>query len=257
MLTSQVISLKLQEGNPINILGNHIHGFFFKEILRLSSPSLAADIHNQNTSKPFSLSFINKEKQIYWIRIASWLEDISKAVFIYFTIHHTFGLADCAFELIGTTTNKSEFDWADRIPLNEFIKKSKLFGKEDFWLEHFSPTSFKRGDSHLPLPLPELIINSIYKQLPPEILNEIHLSPQTLTNCLHLKEYHLQSIYNRKNHGSIASFIGKTRWQIDKKSTLIEKEAIWLLFNFAFFSGVGVKTTQGMGMCRIVPGMQS
>ena len=167
-------------------------------------------------------------------------------------MQQTFELADCIFELILTTTNKTEHNWADRIPVNEFITKSKLLGKEDFWIEHFSPTSFKRGNSHLPLPLPELIINSLYKQLHPEILAEINISPQVLVNCLHLKEYYLQSIYNRKNHGAIASFIGKTRWQIDKRSTLKEKEAIWLLLNFAFFSGIGVKTTQGMGICRII-----
>ena len=59
-------------------------------------------------------------------------------------------------------------------------------------------------------------------------------------------------MYNKKTYGSISSFKGDTWWQIDKKASPKIQKALRLLLNFSFYSGIGVKTTQGMGMCRIV-----
>ncbi|MEZ4528291.1 MAG: CRISPR system precrRNA processing endoribonuclease RAMP protein Cas6 [Desulfobacterales bacterium] len=123
--------------------------------------------------------------------------------------------------------------------------------KDTFWIEHYSPTSFKCGDSHLPLPVPERIIKSVFRQLPENLIKNIISNLDELAEVLQLKQHQITSVYNRKNHGSIASFTGKTRWQISKKADRRQKQDIWKLLHFAFYSGIGVKTTQGMGMCRV------
>jgi len=253
MLTAQVVYLKLKNGDPQDIKGNHIHGLFFKKILFFQSPELAKYLHLPEVPKSFSISYLCKEEEMYWFRIASWMDIIPYAVFSYFDSHFSITLHNCKFELIKTCTDTEESPWAGRILTSDFIRKAKTKEREEFWIEHYSPTSFKRGDSHIPLPVPELMIQSVYRQMPSEIKAEIHADPAALADVLQLKEHRLRSVYNRKNYGSVVSFNGKTRWQIDKRASQDEKEAIWILFDFAFYSGIGVKTTQGMGMCRILP----
>ena len=252
MLTSQVIYLKLKDGSPRNVKGNHIHGLFFDRILVSQAPELAKLLHSPGTTKPFSLSFLYKEGHIYWFRIASWIDEISEAVFSYFDHNFQVTLNNCLFELMRTSTDVEEFQWARRTSVGEFIKNAKAMNRDTFWIEHYSETSFKCGNTHLPLPVPELIVNSIDRQLMPQIAKELSVDPEKILELIHLKEYRIRSVYNRKNYGSIASFKGKTRWQIDKRASQRERDAIRILFNFAFYSGIGVKTTQGMGMCRII-----
>ncbi len=251
MLTSQVIFLKLKKGNPENIKGNHVHGFFFKEILASQSPELAEYLHSPNTVKPFSISYVCKSGAAYWFRIASWVDEISQAVFSYFNSYDEIKLNNCLFELVRTSTEPGESVWARRCSEEDFVKNARSMNTNTFWLEHFSPTSFKSGDSHLPLPVPELIVKSVHRQLPLELQKD-GADFSMLADLLQLKEYRIRSVYNRKNQGSIVSFEGKTRWQIDKRASRHEKEFILTLFNFAFYSGIGIKTTQGMGMSRIV-----
>ncbi len=248
MLISQVIFLKLKKGNPESIKGNHVHGFFFKEILASQSPELAEYLHISNNPRPFSISYVYKTGAIYWFRIASWMDEISQAVFSYFNSYDKIKLNNCVFELVRTSTEPEESVWAGRCSEEDFVKKS--MNTNTFWLEHFSPTSFKSGDSHLPLPVPELIVKSVFRQIPFELHTDSDFS--MLADLLQLKEYRIRSVYNRKNQGSIVSFEGKTRWQIDKRANQHEKEFILMLFNFVFYSGIGIKTSQGMGMTRII-----
>lgn len=252
MLISQVIYLKLKNGNPFQINGQHIHGLFFKEILASYDPKLADRLHASDYPKCFSVSYIFREGKMFWFRIASWDDEIAESVFLYFRSHFEIKLGNCVFELIKTVTGPDTTPWAKRIKLNDFINNAKSADKNTFMVEHFSPTSFKCGDVHVPLPVPDLTVNSIIKHLPAKITAEIEPDKQELCNMIQLKEHRIKSVYNRKNYGSIASFVGKTRWQIDKRASQQERDAIRILFNFAFYSGIGVKTTQGMGMCRII-----
>lgn len=252
MLTSQIIYMKLKKGDVDKINGNHVHGLFYKEILASQNPGLADYLHLPENPKPFSISYIYKNREVCWFRIASWKNEIAQSVFSYFNSHTEINLSKCSFKLIKTSTENKESPWSARIDIENFINHCKATFKDKFWIEHFSPTSFKQSDSHVPLPVPELIINSIYRQLPDIIKQEKEFNLSDIIKLIHLKQHNLRSLYNKKNYGSIASFTGKTCWQIDKKASIEEKEFIWILFNFAFYSGIGVKTTQGMGMCRIL-----
>ena len=251
MLTSQVIFLKLKSGNPRHIKGNHVHGLFFKKILRFANPQLADYLHSSDTPKPFSISYIYQKGQIFWFRIASWDDLIAQAVFDYFKHQFEIRINQCTFELIKTSTDATESPWAARIEMKKQIQLSQSFAKDTFWLEHYSPTSFKCGDAHLPLPVPELIIKSICRNIPAQIKNTIVEPPERLLKKIQLKEHRINSVYNKKNYGAIASFTGKTHWQIAKNASESERNALLTLFHFAFYAGIGVKTTQGMGMCRI------
>ena len=252
MLTSQVIFMKLKKGNPKNINCQHIHGLFFKTIAS-QNPELADFLHSPQNIKPFSISYIYFENDMYWFRISSWVNEISEAVFEYFNSNFSIFINDCEFELIKTTSDEKESKWARRISIEHFIHDTLANPKNIFELEHKSQTSFKSGNSHIPLPVPELIVKSIYNQAL-FIQEVVDYEPSELINFIHLKKFKIRSTYNKQNYGSIASFQGSTKWQIDRKANEDVKNFLLLLFNVAFFTGIGVKTTQGMGMCRFGTG---
>lgn len=252
MFTSQVIFLKHLDGDIFKVKGYHIHGLLFRYILASHNSDIAQNLHQAETPNPYSLSYLYKYDDMYWIRIASWDKNISDAVFQFFLKNHIIRLGDNIFELLKTCCDKHEFVWADRMTPELFLEKIILDDKDEFWIQHFSATSFKCGDSHLCLPVPELLLNSIFRRLPTILKQQITISPKELVKTIHLKAHKLQSVYNRKGYGSIASFTGKTRWQINKNADQDIKRCLKILFHFSFFSGVGIKTTQGMGMCRII-----
>ncbi len=252
MLTSQVIFMKHLYGQPEAISGNHLHGFFFKKILGTQDPRLAEIMHDPKISKPLAISYMFPWKHMYWFRISSWDERIPEAVFSYFNKHKEIELNRCGFQLIKTTTHPDESLWANRQSVQAFID-SYSNEIDRFRLVHKGATSFKTGNAHIPLPVPDLVISSIYRKLPPPLMESIqHIKKEELIEALQLKGYQIDSIYNKKTYGSITAFKGVTRWQLDKKSSLAVRKAINLMFHFSFYSGIGVKTSQGMGMCRIV-----
>jgi CRISPR-associated endoribonuclease Cas6 len=243
--------MKIKSGDSRNVIGKHTHGFFFKEMLGSQNPELAEYLHSPTTPKPYSISYLNKAGDLYWFRVASWMDAISETVFSYFRSNFKIFLGNCTFELVKTCSDRKKSSWALRQEVPQFILNCLRTFKDTFWLEHFSPTSFKRGDSHLPLPSPDLIVKSILRQAPHEIKEFLSTSVDELCTILQLKQHSIKSIYNRKNYGSITSFIGDTQWQLSKTADEKQAQDLWILMNFAFLSGIGVKTTQGMGMVRI------
>lgn len=252
MFTSQVIYLQKINGDLKTVNGKHIHGFFFDQILS-QSPPLAEYLHRPDVINPFSLSNIHRTGQFFWFRIADWMAEVSEATFNWFRTNTEIVLGGCRFQLLKTTTNPKESLWGRRSGIEEFIINGIEKIPNDFNVEHFSPTSFKAGNTHIPLPIPDLTIKSIYSRTPEMVRTWINSNPESLVQHIHLKSHKINSVYNRFGYGSIASFKGKTRWQIDNRAPRKDVESLKVLFAFAFFAGIGVKTTQGMGMCRVIP----
>ncbi|KPA14434.1 CRISPR-associated protein Cas6 [Candidatus Magnetomorum sp. HK-1] len=252
MLTSQVIFIKHLKGDPESVSGNHLHGFFFKEILGTQQSELASLLHGSKSEKPFSISYLYTYQNMYWFRITSWDERIPQAIFSYFNINKEIQFNRCVFQLIKTTTDPDDIFWANRQSFQEFIE-GYSYELDRFRIIHHSATSFKSGNAHIPLPVPDLLIKSIYRKLPSPLKEYAQvITDEELIDAIRLKGHKIYSIYNKKTYGSIASFQGETRWQIDKRASSVTCQTMCLILNFAFYSGIGVKTTQGMGMCRIV-----
>jgi len=173
MLTSQVILVKQLDGNPNDISGSHLHGFFFKKILGTQNPKLGDKLHDPKTEKPFSISYLFPHQNMHWFRITSWDELIPEAVFAYFNEYKLIQLNQCQFKLIKTTTDPDFFYWANRQSIAFFIEE-QLFEMNRFHMVHASATSFKSGNAHIPLPVPDLMIKSIYRKLPDEIKEVIN-----------------------------------------------------------------------------------
>ncbi|NWF70875.1 MAG: CRISPR system precrRNA processing endoribonuclease RAMP protein Cas6 [Chloroflexi bacterium] len=137
---------------------------------------------------------------------------------------------------------------------------------------HFAaPTAFHSGGLNFPLPDPRLVFGSLaqrwaaFSPLPlPDELNEF------VTHFVALGRFNLESHLLRFKQGSRhIGFCGHVRYLILPENPKLSKNdparaaalaqkhddlarALALLTDFAFYSGVGIKTTTGMGLARPV-----
>ncbi len=116
-----------------------------------------------------------------------------------------------------------------------------------------SPTSFKSGGMHLPLPLPSLVFGSLLEKwnafapvaFPPEV-------KRYAEECLAISQYHLSTRpVDVKSGGLRMGAVGTITY------TTVNYDRYWMsviatLAAFSLFAGVGAGTSQGLGQCRQV-----
>ena len=118
-------------------------------------------------------------------------------------------------------------------------------------LQFTSPTTFKQGGRHLPVPLPGLVFGSLLEKwndfapvaFPPEVRRYAE-------ECLAISQFNWQSRgVPLKEGGLRVGVVGQVCY------TATSFDRYWLslinvLAEFARFAGVGASTTMGLGQCR-------
>ncbi len=116
----------------------------------------------------------------------------------------------------------------------------------DIELNFLSPTSFKQRQNTQPFPLPELVFGSLLRRwnaFAPEELKFSAVEWEGLVSAYELKTYAL------KMEGG--SEIGAQGWVRYRFPNLEQAKLATVLAHFAFFSGVGRKTSMGMGQTQL------
>ncbi len=148
-------------------------------------------------------------------------------------------------------------DWAD---VQEYpqLSASLLLAKEPpprrLRLRFASPTSFKSGGKHIPLPLPELVFGSLLEKwnafaplaFPAE-------ARRYAAECLAIGRYELSSrAVGGKNGGLRVGGVGWATY-VSLNYDRYWMSVMGVLARFAAFAGVGAGVAQGMGQCRLEP----
>jgi CRISPR-associated endoribonuclease Cas6 len=122
-------------------------------------------------------------------------------------------------------------------------------------LQFTSPTAFKSGGMHVPLPLPELVFNSLLERW--NAFAPIRFPPETrryAAECLAVSRFKLSSrVTPVKSRGIRVGAVGEITY------TSLNYDRYWMsvlaaLARDARFFGVGAGTTMGYGQCRWVEG---
>lgn len=116
-----------------------------------------------------------------------------------------------------------------------------------------SSTAFKQAGEYVFHPDLRLIFQNILmkyhflfeeeKEIDADILNEI-------TSAIKITSYHIRSSYYPIHKIRIPAFRGEIKIRIEANDTL--KNYILMLLKFAEYSGVGIKTSLGMGSIRLL-----
>jgi len=253
------------DGQPV-WWGRAAHAFVL-DLIRQADEKLAAEIHDSDSLKPFTVSSLIpvRPKQVengclYRLRITGLtaavcavLEDslqssgslapgkVIELDYQPFTIQED-----------GDTPSVKEWHGCGRYDL---LATSRLGSEAQpprrFGFVFTSPTAFHQAEKTMPLPLPGLVFGSLLErwnryspiQFPPE-------ARRYAEECLGISGFDLHSRPTRvKNGGLRLGAIGEVSF------TALTYDRYWqsvldVLSELAVFSGVGVMTSQGFGQCH-------
>jgi CRISPR-associated endoribonuclease Cas6 len=236
--------------------------------------------------KPFTLSLIHgrfKKKgnnlllskgNNYWFRITGIENKFSETILKltpedFENIH----IDNCGFSVINILKTNKEHREANSTTYEALVNKylmlepAEAASLPDKIRLHFqSPTSFREGRRNFPLPLPDKLFNMLVskwetystisfkeseQQENREILSE-------LAKNILVSQYNLKTKMMDFGDYKIVGFVGdceflfRTWKRMPSYRKLLLKQWFHILCDFAFYAGVGYKTTMGMGQVRRV-----
>jgi CRISPR-associated endoribonuclease Cas6 len=184
----------------------------------------------------------------------------------------TWSVSGYTFRVVKTLYNAEVDPWTGCTSYEALAARPILQGgafAPQVTLTFLSPTSFQSNNLHMPLPLPNLVFGSLadrWNHFSPLIKMPGELRTQLLERVA-ISQYELRSQAVQQKRGADGGGRGATPLHIGAEGfvtyTLLSRQEdphqfveltskLQTLANFAMYSGVGVKTTTGMGQCRRV-----
>jgi CRISPR-associated endoribonuclease Cas6 len=259
--------------------GKILHGLFY-ELLQNASAAKGDEVHSVEGLKPFSTALLLNERQ----RRAEFIR-AGEEVNIRFTFlddslypllaRYFLSTPDLNFELVRTeltisrilSTPQSGEEWAGCAPFEE-ISANASDSEKQFSFHFATPTFFKRGggptypDLIVPLPLPDLVFGSLlrnWNQFALTSFVEANLLKEICSHHLEMTHHRISSQLARlvfpRDDGTYRTttfpgFVGSCSFRLVELHDRTIIKTLNALADFAFFSGIGAKTTMGFGVVR-------
>jgi CRISPR-associated endoribonuclease Cas6 len=282
-LLSLVLTLRpLEAASELPHVGRAAHAILLEAIRQADAP-LANALHNGSDLRPFTASDLIGRRgpgvsleHTYTLRLTTLNAPVSQAVLAAtqpsgsLAPGATVRLMDMRFRIEALSTGQpaasdlasnsdgraSTHPWA-MATTYEALSAPWLLGgaapEPRLDLYFASPTTFKSGGRHVPVPLPAWVFGSLLEKwnafapvaLPPE-------ARRFAEECLALTAYRLRTYTTLlKDGGMRVGAVGQARY------TALNRDRYWLsvmhlLGDFALFAGVGVGASMGLGQVRRV-----
>jgi len=234
--------------------GQALHGVFFKRIIGAAKPDLAARLHDMAGAKPFTVSSMFgdiikkngcqyfKPGGNYWFRITSYDKQLSE----YLSGSDFSNISAVSiFNNIFKIARVKNHPLAKVELLADLLKNSGATLKIKF--KFLSPTTFKVGEVHFPLPTPRGVFGDLAKKWGQPL-------PSDFNDCLvrvGISQFRIKSEMIKFKDSPIVGFTGDVLFDV-KKLYPTHRRLFNQLADFAFYAGVGHKTTMGMGQVQVI-----
>lgn len=261
--------------------GKILHGLFY-ELLQNASAAKGDEVHSAEGLKPFSTALLLHERQ----RRAEYIR-AGEEVKIRFTFlddslypllaRYFLSTPDLSLELVRTeltvarilSTPQSGEEWAGCASFEELYSNASDSEKQ-FSFHFATPTFFKRGggpaypDLIVPLPLPDLVFSSLlrnWNQFSSSSFMEANLLKEICSHHLEMTHHRITSQLARlvfpRDDGTYRTttfpgFVGSCSFRLVELHDRSIIKTLNALADFAFYAGVGAKTTMGCGVSRRV-----
>jgi CRISPR-associated endoribonuclease Cas6 len=260
------------------------------DIVQAQDPALSAVLHDSQAEvKPYIVSGLLTRDAVpligavpteesAWVRIGGLNQSVN-AVLLHFAANPPpeieFDRERWRIESIATT--RDQHVWANSASFADLLRRNPHEHAPDSVRFQFAaPTGFHSKSLNVPLPIPALVFGSLYARwntLAPVQLPD--LLPDFVDQFVPISRYQTRTeILRFKQGGQQIGFVGEVGYSILARNAGLAKHdaglaaaleaqhsdlsaAIGLLADFAFYSGVGIKTTTGMGMMRRLYRMDS
>ena len=230
--------------------GRAWHGLFFR-LLSQTNPELATRIH-AGSLKPFCLWPLTTDT----VRIAALGAEMQDA------------MAKMAVQRYGGITFAGQSVEVD-IEKGEAVKPQELWENYkglsplgNLRIQFQSPTSFRRDGVQELFPEPGLVIRSLYKKAAAccgTWFSQEAVPPDEFTAYIRVARYELKTLEAGFGQYKIIGCVGSAIYDCRRVTVPVERRTVALLTAIAPFTGVGYKTTMGMGRveCELEGGMDT
>jgi len=249
-------------------LGRAAHAGFLKLVERLDS-GLAERLHGV-PEKPFTVFLFQRGEgrsgsrlsRGPWLRITSLDESLSRLLLKLAEDPDGIGtlrLLSDEFKIIGVYRDPAEHPWAGGDSYAELYDNWLVRAKEEglpriVGLRFQSPTAFRMSGSGLsvPLPAPRLVFQSLLDKWNRFSPIHLELTLDEVERHVGITRYALETRMLDFGGYKQIGFVGDCWFFIDRRAEGEERlsRLINLLADFAFYAGIGRKTTMGMGQAR-------
>ncbi|MEM8829187.1 MAG: CRISPR-associated endoribonuclease Cas6 [Cyanobacteria bacterium P01_G01_bin.19] len=146
-------------------------------------------------------------------------------------------------------TPQSEQPWANAIPYDRLYEEASE-KKRKFTFSLATPTTFSKQKSDNPLPIPESIFGSLGRRWNSYSKVQIPLEKLPLDR-LYPSYFNIRTeVANDYNQSKLIGCVGDISYHYRGDENSQQLKYLNTLANFALYSGMGKKTTMGMGMVR-------
>lgn len=268
MLLSLVLTLKPTKDCTLPLTtGNFAHACLLN-LVRGEEEAMAENLHAQGRDKPFTVSplqgeFANQNRRLslkagseYWFRTTGVEKDLTELLLrLEGRSPQELELFDAKFNLLKIT--KEANSWAGITTYEELYNNRIPTDREPeriIKLKFYSPTTFRSGKLNIPLPLPRFIFFGLqekWNKYSPVFLGE-DIS-RLADEHIHIRRHSINTKMFDFGRYRQVGFVGECEFGVN--TTVLDglfARIINLLADFAFYAGVGYKTTMGMGQVRRV-----
>ena len=232
--------------SPINgryVTARGLHGLLFNA-LKQADPDEATWLHGHPSPKPYSMAPLYTESgHLAGLRVSAIDQRatslLSRAWNWHGRRHTTFRLGRQEFNVVDVQDTDGP-GW---------LQLARSQARSEMTLQFLSPTAFKQGPGHLPLPLPRNVFDwplRVWQQHgPPHTLPQDW--PDWCDRNVFVTDHQIQTAtVSISQQEQFTGFVGRVTFTAHEGSEI--QLAIWqALGQLAAFCGVGHKTTMGMG----------
>ena len=265
MLASFLLYLRPSHPAPLGRhLGRSLHGLFIN-LLADANAELADRLHNPMPFKPFTVSTLmgafshNRGSKtatpdrLYRVRYTVLSEQVFAALGRALLERHLYRRSveidgqSFQIERIGVDPRDTH-GWGELSSYHDLFRRNGQ--AREIRLRFHSPTAFKTGDVSLLFPLPRSVFGSLQRTwnafagLP--LMDDLTEFVETQVTA---SQHELRTRVIHTGKYPLLGFVGTCSYRIlDKEPQRVAE--LNILADFAFYAGVGMKTTQGMGQTR-------
>ncbi len=263
----------------VHTQGKVLHGLFY-ELLQKASATKGDTVHSIDGLKPFSTTLLLNERQRRAEHIRTGEELKIRFTFLDDSLYpllarYFLSTLDLTFDLVRTeltvarilTTPHSGEEWAGCTSFEDIYANASDSEKQ-FSFQFVSPTFFKRGggpaypDLIVPLPLPDLLFGSLlrnWNQFSASSFVEANLLKEICVHHLEVTHHRISSqlarlVFPREDGTyrttTFPGFVGSCSFRLVELHDRSIVKTLNTLADFAFFSGIGAKTTMGCGIAK-------
>lgn len=245
--------------------GRLLHAALFR-LLDGVSPSLAVRVHAGSRIRNFTISplmrdgtalcrqkpFLAKEGTSFLWRVTALDEEILYALLeVCPGSVLQIGKVTCRIEEVFQNGAEGTTLLTEEELLAQAFARSK---EREITLQFLSPVAFRRGREDYPLPLPGLVFSSLAAKWE-EAKMSLSLDEERVSRLADEMvpldwAGETRRVYFAKSHG-VRGFVGTYTFGLQGMDAE-DRQLLWLLARFSFFSGVGRLTAQGLGQTRVL-----